>query len=191
MVPNIGCALWAALEEAKNLEEGKRLVMILPDSIRNYMTKYLSDDWMYLNGFLEEKTVLENNTPKLVPNRAWGQDFTVGDLPLTKSETISSTSTISDAIKAIGSHTQILVTDENEKVLGLFTTTVAMDRLSKGKIVPSDNVMKSATAIYRKTSKDIPLSELARIFTLTPFVVVEDQYVVTHQDLLNFFVEKS
>ena len=44
---NITC-----FQEAKDLPEGSRVVVILPDSVRNYMTKYLSDDWMIENGFL-------------------------------------------------------------------------------------------------------------------------------------------
>ena len=31
-----GWALWGALQEAKELDEDKRIVIILPDSIRNY-----------------------------------------------------------------------------------------------------------------------------------------------------------
>jgi cystathionine beta-synthase len=87
--PSSGCALWAAIEEAKNMTEDQRIVIILPDSVRNYMTKYLSDDWMCMNGFKDEKTVLESYTPKLLSNRAWGQEMTVGDLTLQKSPSIS------------------------------------------------------------------------------------------------------
>ena len=29
--------------------------VILADSIRNYMSKFLSDSWMYENGFVDEK----------------------------------------------------------------------------------------------------------------------------------------
>ena len=44
----------AAVKAAKSLGAGKRCVVILPDSTRNYMTKFLSDDWMIENGFAEE-----------------------------------------------------------------------------------------------------------------------------------------
>jgi len=47
----------AALDIAKELGPGKRVVVVLPDSIRNYMTKFLSDDWLYENGFLDENTI--------------------------------------------------------------------------------------------------------------------------------------
>jgi cystathionine beta-synthase len=186
-----GAALWAAIQEGKKMEAGKRIVIILPDSVRNYMTKYLSDDWMYVNGFIDEKKVLESYTPKLVENRAWGQNHTVGDLKLEKSPRIKASSTIKEAIKEMGTSTQVLVTDDSDKVIGLFTTDIAMDKISKGKIVTSDTVDNCLMKIFRKTSKDIPLSELARIFTITRFVVVDEESVVTHHDLLNFFDEKS
>lgn len=44
-----GSVLYAALEVAKR-KPGKRIVMILADSVRNYMTKHLSDDWMAAQG---------------------------------------------------------------------------------------------------------------------------------------------
>jgi hypothetical protein len=41
-----GTAVAAALKVAKALKLGQRCVVILPDSVCNYMTKALSDDWM-------------------------------------------------------------------------------------------------------------------------------------------------
>ncbi|HJM56014.1 MAG TPA: cystathionine beta-synthase [Planctomycetota bacterium] len=48
-----GTAMWAALEIAKREGPGKRFVVILPDSVRNYMTKFMDDRWMKENGFTE------------------------------------------------------------------------------------------------------------------------------------------
>jgi cystathionine beta-synthase len=45
-----GSALFAALELAKR-EPGKRIVFILGDSVRNYLSKFLSKDWMREHGF--------------------------------------------------------------------------------------------------------------------------------------------
>lgn len=49
-----GSAVWAALQAAKRLKKGQRCVVILPDGIRNYMTKFLDDKWMQANGFMEK-----------------------------------------------------------------------------------------------------------------------------------------
>jgi cystathionine beta-synthase/cysteine synthase A len=49
-----GSAVWATIEAAKAHPEFKTILTILPDSIRNYMSKFVSDDWMRQHGFLEE-----------------------------------------------------------------------------------------------------------------------------------------
>ncbi len=46
-----GTAMWAAMQVAKEMPEGSRIVVILPDSVRNYMTKFVDDAWMRQSGF--------------------------------------------------------------------------------------------------------------------------------------------
>lgn len=46
-----GSAVWSALHTAKSLKEGQACVIILPDSIRNYLTKFLDNRWMEEKGF--------------------------------------------------------------------------------------------------------------------------------------------
>lgn len=47
-----GAAVWAALQVAKRLKHGQRCVVILPDSIRNYLSKFPEDQWMKQHGLL-------------------------------------------------------------------------------------------------------------------------------------------
>ncbi len=47
-----GAAMWAALQAAKTLTKWQRCLVILPDSIRNYMSKFASDTWMQEQGLL-------------------------------------------------------------------------------------------------------------------------------------------
>jgi len=51
-----GTAVWAALQAARSLKRGQKCVVILPDGIRNYMSKFVDDKWMSEKGFLGEKT---------------------------------------------------------------------------------------------------------------------------------------
>ncbi|XP_014372197.2 cystathionine beta-synthase [Papilio machaon] len=46
-----GAIMWAATQAAKSLKAGQKCVVILPDNIRNYMTKFISDQWMEVRGF--------------------------------------------------------------------------------------------------------------------------------------------
>ncbi len=50
-----GSAVWAMLEATKLYPEAKKILTLLPDSIRNYLTKFVGDDWMRQHGFLEEE----------------------------------------------------------------------------------------------------------------------------------------
>ena len=46
-----GTVVWAALKAAKSLKKGQRCLCILADGIRNYMSKFVSDEWMEKNNF--------------------------------------------------------------------------------------------------------------------------------------------
>jgi len=46
-----GTAMVAALQSAKDLNPGQKCLVLLPDGIRNYMTKFPNDTWMRQQGF--------------------------------------------------------------------------------------------------------------------------------------------
>ena len=48
-----GSAVWAAMQVCRELGPGKRVVVILPDSIRNYLSKFVDDRWMRQQGFFQ------------------------------------------------------------------------------------------------------------------------------------------
>jgi cystathionine beta-synthase len=48
-----GSAMVGALKAASSLKKGQKAVVILADGIRNYMTKFVDDNWMKSNGFTE------------------------------------------------------------------------------------------------------------------------------------------
>lgn len=51
-----GTAVWGALQAAKQLKKGQRCLVILPDGIRNYLSKFVDNHWMAEHGFLKETT---------------------------------------------------------------------------------------------------------------------------------------
>ncbi len=50
-----GTALAAALKFAQRLAEPREIVVVLPDTGRNYLSKLYSDEWMQQNGFWQER----------------------------------------------------------------------------------------------------------------------------------------
>lgn len=82
-----GTAVAAALKYALRLDPGKIIVVLLPDTGRNYLTKIFSEEWMRQNGYLGQ-------TPERV---------TAGDVLRAKKEAPTLISVRSDekAIKAV------------------------------------------------------------------------------------------
>jgi cysteine synthase A len=52
-----GTAVWAMLEAVKLYPGVRKALVILPDSVRNYLTKFVSDEWMTKMGFLQPERV--------------------------------------------------------------------------------------------------------------------------------------
>ena len=89
-----GTAMVAALEACKKLKKGQRCVVILPDSIRNYMTKHLSDDWMIENNFMDE-----NESDDKVSEESWWASSFVKDLDFSPPVTVSESVKVESAIQ--------------------------------------------------------------------------------------------
>lgn len=98
-----GCAMAAAIRLIKelNIGEGKRVVVVFPDSVRNYITKFINNDWMFENGFITEEECTKLNTSTLVSNKDWGQEYTIADLKLKEAQFLSSDLTVKEAIDAM------------------------------------------------------------------------------------------
>ncbi|KAI1731027.1 pyridoxal-phosphate dependent enzyme domain-containing protein [Ditylenchus destructor] len=59
-----GANLAAALKHAKSLRAGENCVVVLPDGIRDYLGKFLCDEWMLNHGYLDEIPKAEKIVPK-------------------------------------------------------------------------------------------------------------------------------
>jgi cystathionine beta-synthase len=131
-----GAAMWAAVEVAKRVGPGKRIVTLLPDSIRNYMTKFVDDQWMKEHGFHD----------------AGWESGTVGDLllKLPKREVVSAASgeTLSDAVLRMKERgvSQMPVIDEG-RLVGIVTESDLLGKMVEGHASLSSAV---AEVMFRK-----------------------------------------
>ncbi|XP_077851688.1 cystathionine beta-synthase isoform X7 [Macaca mulatta] len=131
-----GSTMAVAVKAAQELQEGQRCVVILPDSVRNYMTKFLSDRWMLQKGFLKEEDLMEK--------KPWWWHLRVQELslsaPLTVLPTVSCEHTI-EILREKG-FDQAPVVDEAGVILGMVTLGNMLSSLLAGKVQPSDQVGK-------------------------------------------------
>lgn len=137
-----GACVWAALQVAKKATKGARILCILPDSIRNYLTKFVDDKWMKDNRFLETDWDLG----------------TIGDvlrsMPPRKLHTARIQDKVRDAIRTMKTHgiSQLPVEDEGHLV-GIVTETDLLGGIVDGR-VHLDNAL--AEVMSRRVSTVSP-----------------------------------
>ncbi|KAJ2312845.1 cystathionine beta-synthase, partial [Coemansia sp. RSA 2705] len=90
-----GGAVWAAIEAARSMGPGKRVVTLLPDSVRNYMTRFLNDEWMKKHGFLDAEEEIRQQNER---NEHWG-GARVKDLNLKRAVVIEMKMPVLEAVE--------------------------------------------------------------------------------------------
>lgn len=123
----------------------------------------------------------------LIPNKDWGQDMNVGNLPLHKAQFMSVKTTCQEALKMIREtgFEQFPVKDEDDVTIGVLTDKNLLMRLSKNHVQLCDSIKKAVSKDLRQVSRGVRLNELARVLTRNSFVLVEDQYFVHISDVLD------
>ena len=189
-----GTAMAACVNYIKkhDIGEGKRCVVICPDNIRNYITKFVNNDWMYEHGLMSEQDCMNASVPKLIPNNVWGQEFTLKDLPLAEAMFLDEKMSCKDAIALMKKHSfdQFPVRSDEGKTVGMVKLSDLVTRLTMKKLTMADPVAGVMNKDFRNMSSSMPLSELARIFERQNFVFVDDKYIVSNFDLLSFMSDK-
>ncbi|KAJ3114780.1 hypothetical protein HDU96_001669 [Phlyctochytrium bullatum] len=197
-----GAAVVGALQAAKMLKPGQRCVVLLADSIRNYMTKFLNDDWMQKYGFTDEEHAKKEENRKL----QWG-GATIKDLNLRPAVTVCETTSLREAIKIMQdqSFDQLPVTTrDSSKLAGIITLGDALAKVASGRCAANDPASKamfkfSKTHKFVEVNQATPLESMDAFFHKYPFAVVTERvggehqvrHLVTKVDLLTFLVGKS
>jgi cystathionine beta-synthase len=180
-----GSAVWAAMQVCRELGPGKRVVVILPDSIRNYLTKFVDDRWMRQQGFMKND---------------W-EVGTVGDVmrSLGRREVIALdlNDKIARATDLFKSHgiSQMPVLDGG-KLVGILTESDLLHHIMSGR-VDKDTIV--AEVMERKVSVvglHAGSGELPRIFERGEVaIVVDDQRAVlgilTKMDLIELLAARQ
>mmetsp|Transcript_54658 Transcript_54658/g.133956 ORF Transcript_54658/g.133956 Transcript_54658/m.133956 type:complete len:543 (-) Transcript_54658:74-1702(-) len=182
-----GMAVAGALEACRRLGlgKGKRVVVILPDSVRNYMTKFLSDDWMARYGFPVPppgSAVIGSVTGSAggaagaavgEPQQWWATKL-VGDLRLASPCTVAPDVTCARAIEIMSSagYDQLPVIDDNGGVLGTVTEGNLMSHIATGRAKSADPVTKCLYKNPLTVGLDMTLAQLSKRFDKEPFAVV-------------------
>merc|ERR1719464_2184509 len=173
-----GSAMAGAMKAIKQLSaktginvKGKRVVVLLPDSIRNYMTKFLSDDWMIDNNLIDEDDVKTQDQED--GNDGWWINETVASLDVSPPITMAASLTCKAAIEILKKKSidQIPIM-HNDSIYGVVTVGNLSSKLLKGRVSPNDKVTKATFKKFKAVSLSTKLGKLSHIFNLHHFVLV-------------------
>ena len=157
-----GAAVWGALEWGKKAGAGKRILVIIPDSIRNYLTKFVDDTWMRANGFADLENALSTISDVL---RSSGQKEVIA---------IEDDKTLQDAVMTFKAHgiSQLPCTTEG-RLSGIITESDVMQLLADARALdtPLAEVMQRNV---RTVSADDSATELPKLFEEGQVAIVVD-----------------
>ncbi|CAH2983408.1 unnamed protein product [Chilo suppressalis] len=169
----------AAVKAAKRLKlkAGQRVVVVLPDGIRNYMTKFVTDQWMEAYRFLE---------PPQHHMKWWSQP--VSDMPERKIIKVEQNTTCNDVYSQFirESVDNALVVDRNGYLVGVasfdgFRTYATNPTKVPGKKTNELDFSEKVVKYLVKDTYKLALNDkkgmptvglLSRVLDIAPFVVV-------------------
>ena len=182
-----GTAVAAALKFAQRLKETKYIVVLLPDTGRNYLTKIFSDSWMQKNGFWEEGDVRVIKVIEILKQKK--------NFPSIIS--VSTGEILSNALNLIHKYniSQLPVIDDN-KVVGSLNETSLMKLFHDGADFNKQQIFAVMGKPLPTLDKDVDIAEAYRVLLsgTTGIIVTEDEIpiaVITRVDLINYWAAQN
>jgi cystathionine beta-synthase len=202
-----GSAMWAAIQAIKEykLGKGKRVVVLLADSVRNYMSKFLSDKWMIENGFLSAD---DANKSKSIGNIDWKtatvKDMAVhGNVPNAVSVSEKkSIKEVHELLQRLG-FDQVPVHDEHNVFVGYVTVQNILAKIKSKRANPTDTIHKvmykfNTKRPYIEFTDQSKLADIDKFFEKNPAAFITERNpegkpvvkkVITKVDLLHFIMK--
>lgn len=201
-------ALVQYCEAHPELTEDDVIVVVFPDSIRSYLTKFVDDEWLKTNGLWDDEIVapLSKNENDIFSGA------TVKDLKLKPVVSVKETASISEVVSILKENgfDQLPVLTEDGKLCGLVTLSQLLKKLSTSKStvktieglfydfrslnnfneVSSYNDNKSGKKKFVGFTIDAKLSDLNQFFEKNSSAIITNGltpvHIVTKMDLLGY-----
>ena len=166
-----GATMAAAILTARHLKPGQKCVALLADGVRNYMTKFLDDEWLVDRGILpveEEEGLM------------WWAGEKVSSLSLSSPISVQPNLTVEQALKIMAEEnlSQIPVVSALGLIVGVATLAGIRAKIGKGSISCNNQIQTAVSSNFKKVSLETNLRTLSRVLDIDHFVLV-----VHHQKL--------
>ncbi len=181
-----GAAVHVAAQLARELGQGKVIVVPLPDGGRSYVSKFFSDEWMRDNGFaLEGGEGLSGAAVRDVLGVRRGRVITA-----------RKTDKVEAVVKAMKDHdiSQMPVVDESGRAIGMIHEYDLLNFLIEGKHRLSEVVEPLVQPLQGVVAPETPIARLRAIFNDDNVAVVKEgdkvTGILTKIDLIEFLGER-
>jgi cystathionine beta-synthase len=190
-----GTTVWAALEIAKRFGPDARILTMIPDSGRSYMSKFYDDNWMLEHGFVERRAATPTVTELLRSKR-------LEELDVPALITISAHQKVGEAIDVMNQYSisQLPVVRDGEvqslaDVIGSLQDRDLLDRVFKNPDALHEDVATAMQPPLAAVEADQTLDEVFATLTgrTNAVVVAKDGKpvgVLTRSDLLDYLAHQ-
>jgi cystathionine beta-synthase len=186
-----GLALHAAIQVAVDSKPDDVIVVLLPDTGRNYLSKFFSDEWMRQNGYLQ----------RLVPARV-REVFDSHSDGVPELVSVSAGKSVGEAIDLMQQYgiSQLLVTENGTTagggVVGSIQERTLLDRIYRDPAVVTTSVSTAMDPPFARVAAGAPIEEAfeALLGGEPALMIVEGDEpvgVITRSDLLEFVARRG
>jgi cystathionine beta-synthase len=180
-----GTAMWAAMQVGKEMKEGQRLVVVLPDSVRNYMTKFVDDGWMKQHGYQQADWEIGTIAEM------------VRAMPPCNLVTVKITEPVKGVVALFKEHgfSQLPVLDGDE-LAGILTEADVLQAMVAGRVRDETTVAEIMERKVSTIAANADSSELPRIFERGEVAIVmgeggKVQRIITKLDLIDYLAARN
>ena len=159
-----GATMACAVKAAEQLKPGQKCVALLADGVRNYMTKFLDNQWLADRDIIQ----LEERETQ------WWANEKVSSLELSAPFSVQPTVTVEQAVDIMVKEgfDQLPVLTAKGRIVGVATLGSLKAKLMKGKIHSTDPVEAAVYTQFKKLCLDTTLSKVNRILDTDHFALV-------------------
>ncbi|KTW27377.1 cystathionine beta-synthase [Pneumocystis carinii B80] len=163
-----GSAMVAAVLAAKKLGKGKTCVVILPDSVRNYISKFLDDRWMFDHSFIENPKKLTLDT------------LTLQSMNLKSLKLVNTSSTCLSVLKIMKSNSlEVLpIVDLSKKLVGLASIRNILSSVSRSLSSFHDSITTVMSCFKKQLENSITIQQWFSLKSSSCSVSPKEQFVI-------------
>jgi len=187
-----GMALHAAIQVAVDSKADDVIVVLLPDTGRNYLSKFFSDEWMRQNGYLQ----------RLVPARVREVIDAAHTDHVPELVSVGAGRTVGEAIDLMQQYgiSQLLVTENGKTtldgVVGSIQERTLLDRIYRDPTVVTTSVSTAMDPPFARVAAGAPIEDaFEALLGGEPALMIVDGDepvgVITRSDLLEFVAHRG